>query len=385
MTPPGSRPRSAWVEVDLDQFARNWRLLRREVPSDVSLMFVAKDNAYGLGAVEASRVALSHHADSLAVFTLGEAQELRDAGITAPILLLGERLEEEVPHVLDLDLEPCVGSVELAEAFARAGSVRGRPVPVHLKVNTGMNRFGLPWRTAAAWTHRITGLAGLEFRGALSHFAQSDELDKGFARTQSGRFEAVLQGLAAVGIRPRWIHHCNSGGVLDLPEAHFNRVRVGLLAQGVYPSEVCRRIDGIAPVLSLRARLTAIQPLAAGDTVGYGMRWRADGPCRIGVLSIGYGDGYPRLRNQGHVLLHGRRVPLVGGVTMDALMVDLSGVPEARIGDEAVLIGRQGAECLTVQELAGLRGTVTYDVLAGLRERLPRVYRGGATGRVDRG
>lgn len=380
MTSSGTRSRSAWVEVDLDQLARNWRLLRREVPAGVSLMFVAKDNAYGLGAVEASRVALAHHADSLAVFTLGEAQELRDAGITAPILLLGERLEEEVPQVLELDLEPCVGSMELAEAFARAGSVRGRPVPVHLKVNTGMNRFGLPWRTASAWSQRLAGLAGLEFRGALSHFAQSDELDKGFARTQSGRFEAVLQGLAAVGIRPRWIHHCNSGGVLDLPDAHFNRVRVGLLAQGVYPSEVCRRIDGIAPVLSLRARVTAIQPLEAGDTVGYGMRWRAEGPCRIGVLSIGYGDGYPRLRNQGHVLLHGRRVPLVGGVTMDALMVDLSGVPEARIGDEAVLIGRQGAECLTVQELATLRGTVTYDVLAGLRERLPRVYRGSPSG-----
>jgi alanine racemase len=164
--------------------------------------------------------------------------------------------------------------------------------------------------------------------------------------------------------------------VLDLPDAHFNRVRVGLLAQGVYPSEVCRRIDGIAPVLSLRARITAIQALEAGDTVGYGMRWRAEGPCRIGVLSIGYGDGYPRLRNQGHVLLHGRRVPLVGGVTMDALMVDLATVPEARIGDEAVLLGSQGSERITVQELASLRGTVTYDVLTGLRGRLPRVYRG---------
>ncbi len=371
------RPRSAWVEVDLAQFARNWELIRREVPPPVSLMFVAKDNAYGLGAVEAARVALAHHADSLAVFTLGEAQELRDAGITAPILLLGERLEEEVPHVLDLDLEPCVGSIEVAEAFSKVARQRGHPVPVHLKVNTGMNRFGFSWRTVESWGRRLRELAGLEFRGALSHFAQSDELDKGFARTQSGRFEAVLDRLAAEGIRPCWIHHCNSGGVLDLPDAHFNRVRVGLLAQGVYPSEVCRRVDGIAPVLSLRARITAIQSLEAGDTVGYGMRWRAEGPCRIGVLSIGYGDGYPRLRNQGHVLVHGRRVPLVGGVTMDALMIDLTPVPEARIGDEAVLLGSQGSERITVQELASLRGTVTYDVLTGLRGRLPRVYRGG--------
>ena len=368
------RPRSAWVQVDLEQLARNWEILRREVPASVSLMFVAKDNAYGLGAVEAARVALEGHADSLAVFTLGEAQELRDAGITAPILLLGERLADEVPHVLELDLEPCVGSIEMAEAFSRAGRTRGRPVPIHLKVNTGMNRFGFSWRNVDSWGPILKTLPALEFRGALSHFAQSDELDKGFARTQSQRFEGVLERLAALSIQPRWIHHCNSGGVLDLPDAHFNRVRVGLLAQGVYPSEVCRRLEGVLPVLSLRARLTAIQELEIGDTVGYGMRWRAERPSRIGVLSVGYGDGYPRLRNQGQALLHGRRVPIVGGVTMDALMIDLTDVPEAQLGDEAVLLGTQGTDCITVQELARLSGTVTYDVLAGFRGRLPRVY-----------
>lgn len=371
------RPRSAWVEVDLEQLARNWDLIRREVPAAVSLMFVAKDNAYGLGSVEAARVALDHHADSLAVFTLGEAQELRDAGVTAPILLLGERLAEEVPHVLELELEPCVGSIEVAEAFSKAARERSRSVPVHLKINTGMNRFGFSWRSVESWAPKLKALPALEFRGALSHFAQSDELDKGFARIQSQRFEEVLKRLAALSIQPRWVHHCNSGGMLDLPEAHFNRVRVGLLAQGVYPSEVCRRIEGIGPVLSLKARLTVVQELEAGDTVGYGMRWRAERPSRIGVLSVGYGDGYPRLRNQGHVLLHGKRFPIVGGVTMDALMVDLTALPEARVGDEAVLLGRQGSDCITAQELASLSGTVTYDVLAGLRCRLPRHYRPG--------
>ena len=368
------RPRSAWVQVDLEQLARNWEILRREVPASVSLMFVAKDNAYGLGAVEAARVALNHHADSLAVFTLGEAQELRDAGITAPILLLGERLADEVPHVVELNLEPCVGSIEMAEAFSHAGRAQGKPVAVHLKINTGMNRFGFAWRRVESWGPKLNALPALEFRGALSHFAQSDELDKGFARTQSQRFEGVLERLAILSIQPQWIHHCNSGGVLDLPDAHFNRVRVGLLAQGVYPSEVCRRLEGVLPVLSLRARLTAIQELEIGDTVGYGMRWRAERPSRIGVLSVGYGDGYPRLRNQGQALLHGRRVPIVGGVTMDALMIDLTDVPEAQLGDEAVLLGTQGTDCITVQELARLSGTVTYDVLTGFRARLPRVY-----------
>ncbi len=374
MKPTVCRPRSAWVQVDLEQLARNWEILRREVPASVSLMFVAKDNAYGLGAVETARVALDHHADSLAVFTLGEAQELRDAGITAPILLLGERLPDEVPHVVELNLEPCVGSIEMAEAFSHAGRAQGKPVAVHLKINTGMNRFGFAWRRVESWGPILKTLPALEFRGALSHFAQSDELDKGFARTQSQRFERVLERLAILSIQPQWIHHCNSGGVLDLPDAHFNRVRVGLLAQGVYPSEVCRRIEGIGPVLSLKARLTVIQELEAGDTVGYGMRWRAERPSRIGVLSVGYGDGYPRLRNQGQALLHGRRVPIVGGVTMDALMIDLADVPEAQLGDEAVLLGMQGTDCITVQELARLSGTVTYDVLAGLRARLPRVY-----------
>ena len=374
MKPTVCRPRSAWVQVDLEQLARNWEILRREVPASVSLMFVAKDNAYGLGAVETARVALNHHADSLAVFTLGEAQELRDAGITAPILLLGERLPDEVPHVVELNLEPCVGSIEMAEAFSHAGQAQGKPVAVHLKINTGMNRFGFAWRRVESWGPILKTLPALEFRGALSHFAQSDELDKGFARTQSQRFERVLERLAILSIQPQWIHHCNSGGVLDLPDAHFNRVRVGLLAQGVYPSEVCRRIEGIGPVLSLKARLTVIQELEAGDTVGYGMRWRAERPSRIGVLSVGYGDGYPRLRNQGQALLHGRRAPIAGGVTMDALMIDLTDVPEAQLGDEAVLLGTQGTDCITVQELARLSGTVTYDVLTGFRGRLPRVY-----------
>lgn len=371
-----SLPRSAWVEVDLAALAGNFRRLRAELPAARKLLFVAKDDAYGLGSVAASRVALANGADLLAVFTLGEAAELRTAGIAAPILLLGERLPDELPAVLDLDLEPCVGRVEIARLLAELGQRRGRPVPVHLKVNTGMNRFGLPWREVSAWSRELAALRGLEFAGVLSHFAQSDELDKTFARTQLTRFEQCVAALQAAGVNPRLVHHCNSGGFLDLPEAHFDVVRVGLLAQGVFPSSVCRRLPELQPVMSVKARIVALQHVEPGDTVGYGMRWKADRPGRIGVLPLGYGDGYPRVRNEGCVLLHGRRAPIVGGITMDALMVDLTDLPAAQVGDEAVLQGRQGEETISVHDLAALKRSVSYDVLVNWRHRLPRVYTG---------
>ena len=366
--------RSAWVEVDLTALAHNCRLLRSELPAGVRLLYVVKDNAYGLGAVPAAQTALAHGVDDLAVFTLGEAEELRVAGIRAPILLLGERLPGELMPVLELGLEPCVGRMEIAEMLSQMGRERGRPVPLQLKINTGMNRFGFPWRTRADWSARLAVLPGIEVTGVLSHFAQSDELEKGFARTQLARFEQCLAALREAGLTPRHVHHCNSGGFLDLPEAHFNVVRVGLLAQGVYPSSVCRRIPGLRPVLSVKARLVALQNLEPDDTVGYGMRWRAERPSRIGLLSLGYGDGYPRVRNEGCVLVQGLRVPIVGGITMDALMVDLTEVPDAKVGDEAVLMGRQGDAEITAHDIAALKRSVSYDVLTSWRSRLPRHY-----------
>lgn len=377
MKTSAARLRSAWVEVDLTALAQNCRLLRAELPTGVRLLYVAKDNAYGLGAVPAALTALANGVDDLAVFTLGEAEDLRDAGIRAPILLLGERLPEELPLVLELALEPCVGRIEIAEALSRLGQDRGRPIPIQVKVNTGMNRFGFPWRAHAEWSRRLAQLPGLDFAGILSHFAQSDELEKEFARTQIARFEACVTGLREAGIVPRQVHHCNSGGFLDLPEAYFNVVRVGLLAQGVYPSSVCRRIPGLQPVMAVKARIVALQEVHPGDTVGYGMRWRAERPGRVGILSLGYGDGYPRVRNEGAVLVQGRPIPIIGGVTMDALMVDVTDLPGVEVGDEAVLMGRQGGAEITAHDIAALKRSVSYDALTGWRSRLPRIHLGG--------
>jgi alanine racemase len=366
--------RPAWVEVNLDHLERNFRIIRNSLPPRVQLMYVLKDEAYGLGAVRAAQIALAQGVSHLAAYTLGEAASLRAAGINAPILLLGERVPEELPACLDLQLIPAVGSLAIAHELNRVSAARGIRTRIHLKINTGMNRFGFPWRDAHAWAAEIPRLTSLAVEGAFSHFAQSDELDKTFARLQLDRFHQTLATLAQNGIHPTLRHHANSGAVLDLPEAHLDLVRVGILPLGIYPSAVCRRLDGIAPVLSVKARITSLQLLEPGDTVGYGMRWTAQHPSHIGVVPVGYGDGFPRVRNEGHALVAGRRVPLVGGVTMDALMLDLTDVPEARVGEDVVLLGRQGDEEITAQDMAALRRSVTYDVLVAWRSRLPRRY-----------
>jgi alanine racemase len=210
--------------------------------------------------------------------------------------------------------------------------------------------------------------------GVLSHFAQSDESDKTYANLQLARFNESLRQMTERRIPSGLRHLCNSGGFLDLPLARFEMVRLGILPLGVFPSSVCRRIGGIEAVMSVKAKIAAIQALEPGDCVGYGMRYTAPSSRRIAVLPLGYGDGFPRVRNQGCVLIRGQRAPLVGGVAMDAITVDITEIPGARVWDEAVIMGRQGNEEISVHEVAKLRGSVSYDVLTSWRMRLPRIY-----------
>ena len=260
------------------------------------------------------------------------------------------------------------------ERLAGVATRAGKRIPVHLKINTGMNRYGVRWNEAASLAALIGSTKSLQLEGVLSHFAQSDEADKTFALLQLARFEQALREIAGLGLSVTVAHLCNSGGFLDLPQAHFDMVRLGILPLGVFPSSVCRRIPGIAPVMSVKARIVAIQQLQPGDTVGYGMRYTATSRRRIAVLALGYGDGFPRVRNQGWVLIHGQRCALVGGVAMDAITVDITEVPAARLWDEAVVMGRQGEDEISVQEVAKLKNSVSYDVLVNWRARLPKVY-----------
>lgn len=364
--------RPAWTEIDLGRLRRNLQLIRGDLPEHVRLMAVVKDEAYGHGALDVARIALEEGAWGLGLSTLEEAMSLRDAGITAPLVLLGERQEGELEWCVAHDLTVCVNEPNNLRALAKIASHFNKRVPVHLKIHTGMSRYGVRWDETLPLVGKIIAEKSLLLEGVMTHFAQSDETDKTFANLQFARFTEVLDALEQRKIHVKLRHTCNSGGFLDLPHAHLDLVRPGILIYGVFPSQVCRKIAGIEPVMSVKAKIAGIQKLKPGEVVGYGMRYTAQTPRRIAILPIGYGDGFPRVRNEGGALIRGQFAPLIGGIAMDALMVDITDVPEAQMWDEAVIMGRQGDREITVRDIAKLKNSVTYDVLTNWRLRLRR-------------
>ena len=364
--------RPAWTEIDLGKLRRNLQLIRGDLPKNVQLMAVVKDEAYGHGALDVARVAVEEGAWGFGLSTLEEAMTLRDAGITAPLLLLGERQEAELEWCVAHNLTVCVNEPHTVRKLAQIAVKFGKQVPVHVKIHTGMSRYGVRWDEALPLVEKIVAEKSLSLEGVMTHFSQSDETEKTFANLQFARFNEVLHALEQRKISVKLRHTCNSGGFLDLPHTHLDMVRVGILLYGVFPSLVCRKIPGIEPVMSVKAKIAAIQKLKPGEVVGYGMRYTATSERRIAILPIGYGDGFPRVRNEGGALIHGRRAPLLGGIAMDALMVDITDIPQAQMWDEAVIMGRQGGEEITVRDIAKLKNSVTYDVLTSWRLRLRR-------------
>ncbi len=362
--------RPAWLEIDLARLRRNLQLMRRDLAPGTRLLAVVKDEAYGHGALDVARVAVEEGAWGLGLSTLEEAMALRDGGITAPLLLLGERQESELEWCVDHHLTVCLNHAETALALARIAAARGKKVPVHVKVHTGMTRYGVRWDEALPLLKVVADCKSLELEGVMTHFSQSDETDKSFAHLQFDRFQEVLKSMQVCGISTRIRHVCNSGGFLDLPSMHLDMVRTGILMYGIFPSQVCRRIEGIEPVMSVKARVAALQILKPGEVVGYGMRYTASSPRKVAVIPIGYGDGFPRVRNEGAVLLHGHRAPIIGGIAMDALMVDVTDIPNVAMWDEVVVMGRQGGLEISARDIAGLKRSVTYDVLTSWRLRL---------------
>lgn len=369
-----SRP--VWAEVDLRAIAHNTQQLKKLLAPRTELMAIVKANAYGHGAVPVASTALANGASWLGVATLEEALELRQNGITAPILILGYLSPEDARAVVEADISQTIFALEQARALSQAAQTLGRQARLHLKIDTGMGRLGfLPQETIAA-ARAIAELPGVTLEGIFTHFANADARDKTYTWQQLQIFNRVLVDLEREGIRIPWKHAANSGALIDLPATHFNLVRAGISLYGHYPSEeVDKGKLSLLPAMAFKTRVILVKEVPAGSYISYGCTFCTDRPTKVATLPVGYADGYSRLlSNRAEVLVRGRRAPVIGRVCMDYCMIDVTAIPEVEVGDEVVLFGRQGEACLPVEEVAGWLGTINYEVLCMISHRVRRLY-----------
>lgn len=355
---------------------RNLEIIRDDMPADFCWWSVVKDQAYGHGAITVGRETLAAGASKLAVANIDEALELRSHFPSAPIVIFGERPVDELKVCVEHKLEFFVNDIEQAKRVNEIAKKQGQTIIIHTEVDTGMSRYGVRWNNAQVIVESILSMSHLSLSSVMTHFAMSDELDKTFANQQLSRFEECIAQIKKINSDLKIdFHACNTGGFLDLPKAHLDLVRIGILPLGVYPSEVCRRIEGIEPIMSMKTKIASIKKLEAGDVVGYGMHYKAKEPRTIATLPMGYGRGYPRLRNKGHVLIDGKQAPIVGGNAMNAIMVDITDIPLAKVWDEVVLVGKQELEEITMRDLAAWAGTVPYDLMTRTSPHMPRILK----------
>ena len=378
----GSEPgRWAWAEIDLGAIGHNVRTAM-VAAAPAAVWAVVKADAYGHGAVLVARAALAAGAHGLCVALVQEGIELRSAGIDAPILILSEQPAAQMADIVDNGLTPTLASAAGVRALADAvGS--GPAVGVHVKIDTGMNRAGADRADAVALVDAIVACPQLRLDGVFTHLAVADEPTAAANDLQLRRFHEVLEALAAHGDRPPLLHAANSAGALAIPQARFDMVRLGIAMYGIEPGPGVRHLcDELRPAMSLHARVARVHRAAAGEGVSYGLRHIVERAANIATVPIGYADGVPRrlYETGGEVLIHGRRLPIVGVVTMDQLMVDCSDLPdgaEVAVGDEVVLIGAQtgsgGSDTIRAEEWAGRLGTIGYEIVCGIGPRVRRV------------
>ena len=365
--------------IDLDALRHNISVLREHVGKDTKFMAVVKANAYGHGIVETSLAAQYAGAEYLGVSIPEEGMRIRDAGVVANILILGGMLPESAEIVVAYDLISTVYSVALLEALQQEAKRQNAVCRIHIKADTGMNRIGV--KTVEEFRdllNKALASPNIRVEGLSTHFAVSEIEDKSFTKEQGRRFLEFVRAAREMGVSPL-LHASNSGALLDLPEElKFDMVRAGLAIYGYHPGPGCGEGVDLKPVLTWKTAVTHVKEIQPGDTVSYGRRYTAAEPRMIATLPVGYGDGYKRcLSNKAYVLIHGRRVPVVGTVCMDQVMVDVTGINDVQVGDEAVLLGCQGDVCFDANEMADLADTISWEILLSISDRVPRVYTGG--------
>ena len=366
-----SSPRATRAVVDLSAIRHNVAGVKDRIGLKRHLMAVVKADGYGHGAVEVAEASLSSGADCLAVAIPEEGTPLRHAGIRCPILVLGLVQPCEARKTVAAGLEQTVCSTELLDALDQESAKVGIKTHVHIKVDTGMGRIGLQPEDAVEFARRVVSCPSIVLEGVYSHFSCADESDKEFSRAQFRRFEGVLKALDSAGIPVPVRHMANSAGVLDLPEAHLDMVRPGIMIYGLYPSAEVSHSVHLSPAMSFVTRICQVKEVPPGTPVGYGATFVTNKRSVIATIPVGYADGYRRLlSHKAQVIVRGRRVGLLGRVAMDMCMIDVTSVPDARPGDDVTLFG----DGLPAEEMAALVGTINYEIVTGVGKRVPRVY-----------
>ena len=371
-----------WAEIDLDAIAFNVRAFKRHVGERVELFAVVKANAYGHGAIPVASAALEAGATRLAVHRAIEGVELRRAGITAPILVMGYTPPSGAEMVVRYDLTPSLITREFAEAVSAAASRAGKVVPLHVKVDTGMSRYGLMPGEVVDFCRALISLPGVKLEGLFTHFSTADSANLMHTLWQLETFRRVMEAVESAGIHIPLRHAANSAATMKLTEAHLDAVRPGIAMYGMHPSGEWPPPFGIRPALTLKSRVSRVRVLPPGSGISYGRTFITERETPVALVPVGYGDGYHRLlSNKGSVLIRGRRAPIRGRVCMDQFVVDITGIEGVQQDDEVVIVGRQGEAEIRAEEVAKLAGTINYEVTTSLLPRVVRVYRrGGESG-----
>jgi alanine racemase len=389
----------AWVEIDLSALAHNVRQIKSLLAADISMMAVVKADAYGHGAIDIARTIIAAGVEWLAVATVTEGIELRTAGIVAPILILGGvNSEVQVQAIVKWGLQPTICTIEQAILISKAiaslqpiepvtkinSSLSTIHYPlstihclsVHLKLDTGMSRLGTDWQQAVDFFGQVKSLPYLQIGGLYSHLATADEIDRTVMEMQLDRFQQAIAAIGSAGHALPLLHLANSAGILVSDRLHYQLVRPGLILYGLCPAPHLQAKIDLQPVLSVRARVNQVKAIAAGTGVSYGYRFIADRDLRLAVVDIGYADGMPRrLSNRIQVAIRGQLVPQIGSITMDRIMLDVSQIPDLQVGEIVTILGRDGNVQITADDWANELGTISWEILCGFKDRLPRISR----------
>jgi alanine racemase len=373
LTIPQGRP--TFCFIDLDALRWNFRQIRSTVGTQVKVLSMVKANGYGHGAPAVAKALAAEGSEAFGVATLEEGLELRQAGISSPILVLAGAYPEQVEQFLTNRLTPVVHALLSLQELDAAVRRHDQILNVHLKVDTGMGRLGFLPAEIDSWLPQLKSLKALRLEGVFSHFSHAESVEGDYTRKQLATFSETVSRLRCEGIAPSLIHLANSAATITLSAAYFDMVRPGLMLYGIYPSPKMASQIALRPVLSWTTRILQIKKVRPGTSISYGQTFITQRESRIATLPIGYADGYPRLlSNCGEVLIKGKRAPIAGRVCMDLTMIDVTDIEETQQGDEVVLLGRQGDAEISADEMAAWSNTISYEILTSIGARVPRIY-----------